>query len=131
MTGCEIGLIGYDHEIRDDTRPHHGPLPRGEGEHYHGAGNFLISIAITDSVSFTNQTHDNPVYHTAQNAANDSPSPWGAGVRASVNLIPLKTSRNPVSGRTGGDGLVLPEERGVYSASTFQLLSFGEASRPR
>jgi hypothetical protein len=79
MTGCEIGLIGYDHEIRDDTRPHPGPLPRGEGEHYHGAGNFSISIAVTDSVSFTNKTHDNPAYHTAQNAANDSPSPGGEG----------------------------------------------------
>ena len=53
--------------------------PGGEGEHCQGAENFLISIAITDSVSFTNQTHDNPAYHTAQNAADDSPSPGGEG----------------------------------------------------
>src|SRR5208282_4145922 len=104
MTGCEIGLIGligYDHEIRDDARPHPGPLPRGEGEYYHGAGNFSISMAVTDSVSFTNQTNDTPANHTAQTSANDFPSPGErAEVRASVNLIPLKTSRNPVSGRT-------------------------------
>jgi len=45
------------------ARPHPGPLPWGEGGHYHGAGNFSVSIAVTDSVSFTNKTHDNPAYY--------------------------------------------------------------------
>jgi len=41
--------------------------------------NFSILVTVTDSVSFTNKTHDNPSYHFAQNAANDSPSPGGEG----------------------------------------------------
>jgi hypothetical protein len=79
VTRCETGLIEHEHEISDDTCPHPDPLPRGEGEHHHDAVNFLIFIAVTDSVSFTNQTHDNPAYHTTQNAANNSPSPGGEG----------------------------------------------------
>ena len=44
--------------------------------------------------------------------------------RASANLIPLKTSR---SFRTRwGEDLLLQAERGVYSASTFHLLSFAK-----
>ena len=39
--------------------------------------NFSILVAVTDSVSFTNRTHNNLSYHIAQNAANDSPSPGG------------------------------------------------------
>ena len=41
--------------------------------------NFSILVAVTDSVSFTNRTHNNLSYHIAQNAANDSPSPGGEG----------------------------------------------------
>ena len=67
-----------------NVRPHPGPLPRGEGERYHGAGNFSIFIAVTDSVAFTNQTHDNPAYHITQSAANDSPSPGGEGRLSSI-----------------------------------------------
>ena len=39
--------------------------------------NFSILVAVTDSVSFTNRTHNNLSYYIAQNAANDSPSPGG------------------------------------------------------
>ncbi len=40
----------YDSEIRDDVRPHPGPLPRGEGEHIASLDNFSILMAATDSV---------------------------------------------------------------------------------
>jgi hypothetical protein len=85
VTGCEIGFIGYEYEISDDVRP----LPRGEGEPYYDAGNFSISIAVTDSVSFTNQTHDNLHITLLKTRQMILPLPGErVRVRAGVNLIP-------------------------------------------
>jgi hypothetical protein len=40
---------------------------------------FSILVAVTDSVSFTNRTYDNPSYYIAQDTANDFPSLGGEG----------------------------------------------------
>ena len=65
------------------------------------------------------------------------PAPKAFGAEATVTVaLPIFNRIVPawrpgVRTHWGDEDLVLPEERGVYSASTFQLLSFGEASRPR
>ena len=70
---------GETDEISDDVHPHPGPLPQERVSIVTSPDDFSILVAVTDSVSFTNKTHDNPSYHIAQNAANGSPSPGGEG----------------------------------------------------
>ncbi len=61
------------------ARPHPGPLPRGEGAHLHGAGQFLDPHCSHRFGVISRETHDNPAHCMAKNAANNSPSPGGEG----------------------------------------------------
>ena len=69
------------------ARPHPGPLPRGEGEHRHGVGQFLNPHRSHRPRVIGRETHDNTAQCMVQNAANNSPSPggegWGEGGRHS------------------------------------------------
>ncbi len=75
--------------------------PRGEGERYHDAENFSISIAVTDPVSFANQTRENRDFTQFNMRRMILPLPGErAGVRADViseflfiPFHPLKLSR--------------------------------------
>src|SRR5208283_5129173 len=58
-----------------------GPLPRGEGERHHAAGQFLDSCCSHRFLIICGETYDNPAYCAAQTTANNSPSPGGEGRR--------------------------------------------------
>jgi len=56
-----------------------GPLPKGEGEHRHGAGKFLNPRCNHRFGVIGGETDDNRACRMAQSAADDSPSPGGEG----------------------------------------------------
>jgi hypothetical protein len=61
------------------ARPHPSPLPGERESAHHVAGQFLDPRLRHRFCVIYRETHDNSDYRTAQNAANNSPSPGGEG----------------------------------------------------